>query len=450
MLTMVDLREALGKLAIPPSSFIGKTNFRAPKDIKVYDDTLRDGEQMPGVAFSPEQMLLTELRRVPEERVSGVFGVPAMVAGLGAGLARSTFTNMAEARESAYEENIIPTQRLIAADLRIQLLPDFDTNPNRSIQFDLGKVRVLQPDQDKLAERYDRGVRGGWIMVSEAKRGLGLPTHADEDYYLRQFSVLPVPREQGGETPPSVLANPGKGYKSASQFQQQIELRRRWLAERYEGEIARFFAGQAKRARERLSQVVTLRGANGRKDLPFTAATLLPAVEDEMIVAALRPLWLAGIEEGWGLAAEAFGLEAGYAADSVLVEQSLTEGAFRAQRINAGTRTALTDALLAADQRGLSMGQILDGAEDYPGVMDQIESYYADRPLTIAQTESMWSTGRGTTSAYRANGYRRVQMIDGSEDPVCAARNGRIVSIEAGESALGNEHARGTLSLAPV
>src|SRR5581483_6204053 len=60
--------------------------------------------------FSPEQLLLKELRRIPEERVSAVLGVPAMVAGLGAGLDRSTFTNYAEAREAAYEQAIIPTQ----------------------------------------------------------------------------------------------------------------------------------------------------------------------------------------------------------------------------------------------------------------------------------------------------------------------------------------------------
>jgi hypothetical protein len=45
--------------------------------------------------FSPEQLLLRELRRIPEERITAVLGIPAIVAGLGAGLARSTFTNMA-------------------------------------------------------------------------------------------------------------------------------------------------------------------------------------------------------------------------------------------------------------------------------------------------------------------------------------------------------------------
>jgi hypothetical protein len=72
--------------------------------------------------FSPEQLLLRELRRIPEERVTAVLGVPAIVAGLGAGLDRSTFTNMAEAREAAYESGIIPTQRIIAEDIRFQLL----------------------------------------------------------------------------------------------------------------------------------------------------------------------------------------------------------------------------------------------------------------------------------------------------------------------------------------
>lgn len=54
---MVDLREPLNQLARPPQSFTGGKRFPRPEDIRIYDDTLRDGEQMPGVAFSPEQKL---------------------------------------------------------------------------------------------------------------------------------------------------------------------------------------------------------------------------------------------------------------------------------------------------------------------------------------------------------------------------------------------------------
>jgi HK97 family phage portal protein len=52
------------------------------------------------VSFSPAELDLRTLRRIPEERVSGVLGVPAIVAGLGAGLDRSTFANFGEAREA--------------------------------------------------------------------------------------------------------------------------------------------------------------------------------------------------------------------------------------------------------------------------------------------------------------------------------------------------------------
>lgn len=146
--------------------------------------------------FSPEQLLLKELRRIPEERVSAVTGVPAVVAGLGAGLDRSTFTNYAEAREAAYEQAIIPTQTGMAEDLWFQLLPDFV--PEEDIWrwrmgFDLSLVRVLQEDRFNLSKRLDLGVRGGWVRVSEGRRAAGLPVDDGDEIYLRQMTVVQVP-----------------------------------------------------------------------------------------------------------------------------------------------------------------------------------------------------------------------------------------------------------------
>ena len=51
----MEFREPLDQLIHSPLDFTGGKNFPSPERIKIYDSTLRDGEQMPGVAFSPGQ-----------------------------------------------------------------------------------------------------------------------------------------------------------------------------------------------------------------------------------------------------------------------------------------------------------------------------------------------------------------------------------------------------------
>src|SRR6202171_2650437 len=50
----VELQEPCAALARDPKRFSHDLDFPPPGKIRVYDDTLRDGEQMPGVSITPK------------------------------------------------------------------------------------------------------------------------------------------------------------------------------------------------------------------------------------------------------------------------------------------------------------------------------------------------------------------------------------------------------------
>ena len=51
----MEFREPIERLIRDPREFTKHLNFPDPSQIRIYDETLRDGEQMPGVCFTPEQ-----------------------------------------------------------------------------------------------------------------------------------------------------------------------------------------------------------------------------------------------------------------------------------------------------------------------------------------------------------------------------------------------------------
>jgi hypothetical protein len=158
---------------------------------------------------------LKELRRIPEERITALIGIAAVVVGLGAGLDRSTFTNMGEAREASYEAGLIPMQRILAEDVRFQLLADFADPFKWYFGFDLSKVRVLQPDEYRQAQKFDLGVRGGWVKVAEAREATGLPVTAADNIYLRPANVVEVPAGGGAPRPLAPASLPAQNGASA-------------------------------------------------------------------------------------------------------------------------------------------------------------------------------------------------------------------------------------------
>ncbi len=153
------------------------------------------------VSFSPKEMDLAMLHRIPEERISGVLGVPAILAGMGAGLERGTYSNAEALREFMAEGTVIPDWNRVARQLTWNLLADFAPRPNQRVRFDLTDVRALAEDQDKLWTRVDGAVRSGWLEVSAAKRTVGIDPGPNDDVYLRSVAVEEVPATLGVRVP---------------------------------------------------------------------------------------------------------------------------------------------------------------------------------------------------------------------------------------------------------
>lgn len=165
----------------------------APTDVKV-------------LSFNPQQMELRELRRIPEERIAAVLAVPASVAGLGAGLDQNAFTSYGDALVAAYTQGAIPSQRLLAADLRTQLLGDFVDLESVAVAvwFDWTKVSAMQAAAAAVWKQYESSATKGLITRADFKRATGQKVAIDgsDDVYIvpNNYALL----DAGGSGAPRV------------------------------------------------------------------------------------------------------------------------------------------------------------------------------------------------------------------------------------------------------
>lgn len=165
--------------------------------------------QIQTFGFSPRDLDLSAIRDVPEERVTAVLGLPAAVVGFGTGLQQTKVgATMAELRDQAWEGCLIPSQRIMAADVETQLLPDFYPHPElMEFGFDLSRVRALQEDQGKIAQRYATLFLGGILKRKEARAPFDLISDpVADDFYATDLGIGLSPR--GMPKPPVIPADP--------------------------------------------------------------------------------------------------------------------------------------------------------------------------------------------------------------------------------------------------
>ena len=126
------------------------------------------------LGYSPDQMAISRLNRLPEERITAVIGLPAVVVGMGAGLDRATYANFKEARRVAFEEFLVPLWQDLADTWTEQLLPEFDATPGRRVTYDTRSVMALRDDTDAQWQRAREAFASGLIDRATARRMMGL------------------------------------------------------------------------------------------------------------------------------------------------------------------------------------------------------------------------------------------------------------------------------------
>ncbi len=158
--------------------------------------------QFPTPAF--DSGLAERSKKIAQADIAAAFGLPPAVVGFLVGLehqdARAAHESMLR---QAYDSCLCPTQRDHAADLSLQLLPDFDPRPLRAngeramptteVFYDYTSVPAMQESQDALWKRAGDAYARGGLTRAEYRQIIGQtvsPGDLDQVYVVPKGSIL--------------------------------------------------------------------------------------------------------------------------------------------------------------------------------------------------------------------------------------------------------------------
>lgn len=191
-------------MVISPSTDKGKISQPDADKIKasVMSRTTGDRRGEPlviGGSIKVDQMAtdvtrldLGSIRHLPEERITAIFGTPAILLGLGTGLQNATYSNVDGLRRIFYENKVIPLQGFVAADLHTQLLEDFEADTESfMVSFDNENVRVLKEDETQQVDRLIKELESGGLTVNEYRAERGREPYPT-DMYMLSSRLTPI------------------------------------------------------------------------------------------------------------------------------------------------------------------------------------------------------------------------------------------------------------------
>ena len=171
-----------------------KAQLRKRKDASGRERTdplvLGSGMNYTQMGLDAQKLQAIETIQELETSICGAFRIHPAVVLTSAGLARSTYNNLASAYQEFTTLTRVPFWNAIEEQLESGLAKEF---PNVEMQFDLSQVQALQPDVDAVIYPVIAEFNANILTLNETRNKLGFEPVEDGD----KFSYEIVPAEGG-------------------------------------------------------------------------------------------------------------------------------------------------------------------------------------------------------------------------------------------------------------
>ncbi|MFQ5850900.1 MAG: phage portal protein [Candidatus Binatia bacterium] len=430
--------------------------------------------------FDPKTMDLSAVRNVSEERVCSALGIPAAVVGFGTGLeATKVGATMTEMRKLAWVNGIIPIQKIIATEVARSLLTEFEKNRDGFlVSFDLSGIAALQESMDKLVQRTDIAVKGGWLKVKTAQELAGLPVDDTQDLYLRSIAIVEIrsgesrpeeeetapPPKSNGHDPDSPLVKqdiPSSAEMlaigSAPRRRVPRALRRAAIElDKFHDRLSKKFAEELDKTFQQIGEMVARVAGDvlAEKQVDVDVERILDAFEQgdlrSLVKQKYDAQYLLVSSQTFDSMNSVLGLST-QLPDSA-AQRVLAAGGRRLGLVDLDKQTrdkifaTLTEAQEQAEPLSTIVQRLRDEIPRGPWSSSEI------RAKVIARTETKFAQNVSMMEYTKAVGARRAMVFDarlGDTDEICETINGTIVDLPVAEQLVEDEHPNGSRSFTP-
>lgn len=463
-----------------------------------------DGMRVEKVGFDLNELAFTALRDGLDLSVCSAFRVPPPLVQVMAGLTTSYGKTLEESMTMLQRFTANPIRARLDGALTRQLLPEFDSRPNVSIEFDTSAVDALQEDEDAIHTRAREDLRSGGVLLDEFRQRIDLEplgTELGRSLYL-PFSVIPTltdtPLALPAPTPtpepdpdpddedpdsdeararraaePPFVTRQDRRYVNERALH-PVELARRAkaadvsrlnqarLANVLGPQVQAFLQGQKERVLEAVTDGArstiweVSRHAGGTESLTQRAIEQLDWFgEDEELRKVFQAWWHQVGEVSFQATNAELGTDLVWDVSNPSLRQLVDQLGQQIVGINETTRQDVERIVREQLLKGTTIDAL---AGELEGLFDET---YKNRHVTVARTESMYAYGDASALAYQESGMvQEVVIYDnpahtasykGAADGLtCAQRNQLVAPVARGPFHIRSDHPNGQAAMAAI